>query len=120
MQINKEGGVHVFNDELNIVLLYSHKKVAIIQRGNVFIYRRVYDSHAPMYYMKKRCKQFPNKIMIIHDSGSCTLNIKYYYHTNKRGVIHTKTEIYSSVVVGNKEPKIPKENKRRNCKKIFD
>jgi hypothetical protein len=122
MYVNTNGGLHEYNDSLNIKLYYSIEKVAIEQRDEVRVYKRsVNSSHEQtLYFMKRKLKDIPNVIFLYHDHNDNNLYIRYYYMTNNKSYL-SKTEIYHEIKLSNYDrvSTISKRNNKRRLKKAI-
>ena len=123
MYINNNGATHMYEDDLNISLYYSVKRVAIKKRGVLYTYHRSHsESEYPIYFMHNSCKHIPNKIFLFYDSNKSELYIRYYHETNIRKLELVKTEIYKDIKLSpyNTSQRVPKKTKRHRCRRLFN
>lgn len=121
--VNKEEGIHRYDDTLNIRLYFSKNKVAIEQRGEFRIYSKSeYTQHSEtLYFMKPSLDEIPNCLFIYHQDDEQKLYIRYYYLTNKRELYLSKTEIYHDIKKKEYDgvSTIPKRNNKRRLKEAI-
>ena len=122
MYIKNNDATHMYEDDLNISLYYSIKRVAIKKRGVLYTYYRSYsESEYPIYLMHNKCKHIPNKIFLFYDSNKSQLYIRHYHETNIRKLELVKTEVYKDIKLSpyNTSKRLPKKTKRYRCRKLF-